>query len=77
MTYSEKLQHRITLTGGGLCVGLDPRPDLIQGDTKDFLFRVIHETAPYAAAFKPNSAYFEAQGSAGFRLAAINGQQMP
>jgi orotidine-5'-phosphate decarboxylase len=68
MTYSAKLSARIAHTGGGLCVGLDPRPDLIQGSTKDFLLRVIEETAPYAAAFKPNSAYFEAQGSAGFKL---------
>jgi orotidine-5'-phosphate decarboxylase len=68
MTYSEKLSARIAKTGGGLCVGLDPRPDLIQGSTKDFLLQVIAETAPYAAAFKPNSAYFEAQGSVGFKL---------
>ena len=68
MTFSEKLSQRIANVGGGLCVGLDPRPDLIKGDTKDFLLRVIEETAPYAAAFKPNSAYFEAQGWAGFKL---------
>jgi orotidine-5'-phosphate decarboxylase len=68
MTYSEKLSQRIKTIGGGLCVGLDPRPDLITGSTKDFLLRVIEETAPFAAAFKPNSAYFEAGGSAGFKL---------
>ena len=68
MTYSEKLNNRIAQVGGGLCVGLDPRPDLIQGSTKDFLLRVIEETVPYAAAYKPNSAYFEASGSAGFKL---------
>ena len=68
MTFSEKLHHRIASIGGGLCVGLDPRPDLIKGSTRDFLLRVIEETAPFAAAYKPNSAYFEASGSAGFRL---------
>jgi orotidine-5'-phosphate decarboxylase len=68
MTYSEKLSSRIASIGGGLCVGLDPRPDLIQGSTKDFLLKVIEETSPFAAAFKPNSAYFEAGGSAGFKL---------
>lgn len=68
MTYSEKLSQRIHQIGGGLCVGLDPRPDLIQGSTKDFLLKVIEETSPFAAAFKPNSAYFEAGGSAGFKL---------
>lgn len=68
MTYSQKLNQRIAQVGGGLCVGLDPRPDLIHGSVKDFLFRVIEETAPFTAAYKPNSAYFEATGSAGFKL---------
>lgn len=68
MTFSEKLQQRISKIGGGLCVGLDPRPELIRGSVKDFLLQVIEETAPFAAAFKPNSAYFEATGSTGFRL---------
>jgi orotidine-5'-phosphate decarboxylase len=68
MTYSEKLNQRIAKVGGGLCVGLDPRPDLIPGNIKDFLLQVIEETSPYAAAFKPNSAYFEASGWAGVKL---------
>jgi orotidine-5'-phosphate decarboxylase len=68
MTYSQKLRQRIAHTGAGLCVGLDPRPDLIQGDVESWLRRVIDETAPCAACFKPNSAYFEALGASGFRL---------
>lgn len=66
--YTEKLAARIAATGSRLCVGLDPRFDLIPGDPSDFLRRVIEETAPVAAAFKPNSAYFEQLGSEGFRL---------
>jgi orotidine-5'-phosphate decarboxylase len=66
--YTQKLAARIATTGSRLCVGLDPRFDLIAGDPADFLRRVIEETAPLAAAFKPNSAYFEQLGSAGFRL---------
>lgn len=68
MTYSEKLQRRITATGSCLCVGLDPRPEFISGSVRDFLQRVVEETAPFAAAFKPNSAYFEASGWEGVRL---------
>lgn len=68
MRYIEKLSRRIAQTGSRLCVGLDPRPDLIQGDTRDFLLRVVKETAPFAACFKPNIAYFEAMGSRGIAL---------
>lgn len=66
--YTEKLAARIAHTGSRLCVGLDPRFDLIEGDPAGFLLRVIEETAPFAAAFKPNSAYFEQCGADGFRL---------
>jgi len=68
MRYTQKLAARIASTRSRLCVGLDPRFDLIRGDAEDFLRRVIEETSPFAAAFKPNSAYFEQRGSAGFRL---------
>jgi orotidine-5'-phosphate decarboxylase len=69
MRFTEKLQQRITATGSRLCVGLDPRP----GDggakvAKAFLSQVIEETADFAAAFKPNMAYFEAMGIAGIRI---------
>ncbi len=69
MTYAERLQMRIQKTGSRLCVGLDPRP----GDggaefARNFLKRVIDETAVWAAAFKPNMAYFEAMGIEGIRL---------
>jgi orotidine-5'-phosphate decarboxylase len=69
MRYAEKLQRRIAKTGSRLCVGLDPRPG--EGGAafaRNFLHGVIEETAPWAAAFKPNMAYFEAMGIEGIRL---------
>lgn len=69
MRFAERLQQRIETTGSRLCVGLDPRPG--EGDlasTRDFLHQVVAETAVWAAAFKPNMAYFEALGIAGIRL---------
>lgn len=52
-----------------LCVGLDPRPDSDNmTELADWLRRVVEETAPYAAAYKPNIAYFEAMGLAGLRV---------
>ncbi len=66
---TSKLLKRINQLGGGLCVGLDPRPDGGSiAETEQFLTRVIQETLPYAAAFKPNSAYFECLGADGWRL---------
>ena len=45
MTYTEKLNQRIRAVGSSLCVGLDPRPELIRGSVEDFLKRVVDETA--------------------------------
>jgi orotidine-5'-phosphate decarboxylase len=68
MTFREKLQKRISATGSHLCVGLDIRADEATETTKRLILQIIEETAPYAAAFKPNSAYFEAMGWQGLRM---------
>lgn len=68
MSYRQKLEKRIANTGSNLCVGLDPRADLIQGSVRDFVKEVIAETSEFAAAFKPNCAYFEALGWEGVKL---------
>ena len=68
MTYRELLGQSIETRCSHLCVGLDPLPGKIDGSVADFLRRVIGETAPYAAAYKPNIAFFEAMGSEGYRL---------
>ncbi len=71
MKYTEKLAARINATHSALCVGLDPRPegnDLKGADV--WLRKVVQETSPYAAAYKPNIAYFEAMGSRGVQLLA-------
>lgn len=68
MTYADLQLERIQKANSHLCVGLDPRPELIEGDLEDFVRRVMEETAPYAAAFKPNMAYFEALGSRGIAI---------
>jgi orotidine-5'-phosphate decarboxylase len=68
-SYADRLSERIEAVGSRLCVGIDPRPD--QHPTKDIeglLQGLIEETADYAAAFKPNIAYFEALGVEGYQL---------
>jgi orotidine-5'-phosphate decarboxylase len=68
MSFREKLEARIAATGSHLCVGLDVRADAADEKTKRWIIQVIEETAAYAAAFKPNSAYFEALGWQGMRM---------
>jgi uridine monophosphate synthetase len=55
-----------------LCVGLDPRVDPSLGTAEECAAsilaankRIIEATAPYAAAFKPNLAFYEALGPEG------------
>ena len=71
MSYADRLKKRLDVTGSALCVGLDPRPDSTEGGVDgiaEFLRRVVGETAEYAAAFKPNMAYFEAMGLRGIEI---------
>ncbi len=69
MRYADRLQQRIEKTGSQLCVGLDPRPgDGGASFARNFLKQVIEETSIWAAAFKPNMAYFEAMGVEGIIL---------
>ena len=71
-TYLERLAARSAMVGSVLCVGLDPDPDsLPDGFSRDlagverFATLIVEATAPFAAAIKPNLAFFESFGSAG------------
>ncbi|HLE72616.1 MAG TPA: orotidine-5'-phosphate decarboxylase [Anaerolineales bacterium] len=69
--FFEFLEQRCREADSLLCVGLDPhirdltRPDA--GGVREFCLRLIESTAPYAAAFKPNSAFFEVFGAEGIQ----------
>jgi orotidine-5'-phosphate decarboxylase len=75
-TYLERLARRSADTNTVLCLGLDPDPaSLPDGFGRDlagverFARLVLEAAIPFAAAVKPNIAFFEAFGSAG--LAAL------
>ncbi len=75
-TYLERLGARSRKTGTVLCLGLDPDPETLPaGFGRDlaglerFAALLLEAAVPYAAAVKPNLAFFEAFGSAG--LAAL------
>ncbi|HEX9109165.1 MAG TPA: orotidine-5'-phosphate decarboxylase, partial [Longimicrobiales bacterium] len=60
-----------------LCIGLDPHPADLGNEgapsaaaARDFCLRLIEATAPLAAAFKPNPAFFEDLGPEGWQALA-------
>src|SRR5438552_1590823 len=74
-TYLERLAARSVATGTVLCLGLDPDPDALPpGFSPDlrgveaFARLLLEAAAPYAAAVKPNLAFFEAFGSEGIAV---------
>lgn len=75
-SYLDRLAARSAATGTVLCLGLDPDPaSLPSGFPADingveaFGALLLESALPFAAAVKPNLAFFEAYGSAG--LAAL------
>lgn len=71
LSFFELLERRCREVDSLLCVGLDPHPDELPQTSaaaaRDFCLGLIHSTAAYAAAFKPNSAFFEALGPEGLQ----------
>lgn len=72
LTFIEKLQAAARRNNSLLCVGLDPRlerlPDRFHSADNPFLAfnrAVIEATADLVCAYKPNFAFYEAQGLAG------------
>ena len=79
MSFLSKLKAR-TATTGNLCIGLDPRIEKHENSltkVESDLRQLIEDTAPFAAAFKPNSAYFESLGPEGFALLARLNSDIP
>lgn len=72
-SFNSRLSDVIREKGSHLCVGLDMNPEEL-GSTSSSLnelkahaYKVIDATQDLAAAFKPNLAFFERWGSAGFK----------
>lgn len=70
--YLQRLAERQAQSGTVLCVGIDPDPDALPAGfppdisgVEAFARLLVDAAAPFAAAIKPNLAFFEAFGSAG------------
>lgn len=75
LAFSDRLRAAIQRAGSPLCVGLDPDPARIPAHLgKDsvacwkFVTGIIEATRDLAAAFKANTAFFEAYGQEGIAL---------
>ncbi|TVQ66947.1 MAG: orotidine-5'-phosphate decarboxylase [Balneolaceae bacterium] len=79
MNFTDKLKKAIESSGSVLSVGLDPDPARLplslkeqvsdpNGQVVEFCRRVINATKQHACAFKPNMAFFEAMGDAGWQI---------
>jgi len=66
------LEKRVDDCSSLLCVGLDPHlPDLPEPTAAGalaFCLNLVKQTAPYAAAFKPNAAFFEQFSAEGWTV---------
>src|SRR5512140_307058 len=64
------LERRVDDCSSLLCVGLDPHASELDQPTaaaaREFCIRIVKATARYAAAFKPNAAFFEVFGAEGW-----------
>jgi orotidine-5'-phosphate decarboxylase len=74
-SYLARLAARTATTGSVLCVGLDPDPATLPAGfpatlagVEAFSRLILEASLPFAAAVKPNLAFFEAHGSAGMAV---------
>ncbi len=79
-SFADQLRQIATKKESAVCVGLDPDPEqlplplrdgrLLTDAIREFCATIVEATAPYAIAFKPNFAFFEALGPAGLTVLA-------
>ncbi len=66
LSFLEKLAAAAERNRSRLCVGLDPDPARIGGEIAAFNRAIITATADLVCCYKPNIAFYEALGHAGF-----------
>ena len=70
--FADRLVDAVERKGAPLCVGLDPDPALMPAGVgvAEFCRGIVDAVAELAVAVKPQSAFFEAQGSTGWAALA-------
>lgn len=64
MSFAKKLKTRMEVASSLLCVGLDP-VGIAESNLAVWGIDIISQTHPYVCAFKPNLAFYEAEGQQG------------
>jgi orotidine-5'-phosphate decarboxylase len=84
MTFSEKLAAAVGKNASLLCVGLDPEPELFPAPFDrtpaailSFNRAIIAATADLACCYKPNAAFYERFGAAGWTALAATIAAVP
>lgn len=74
-TFTQALEASCASRESHVCVGLDPDIDALPAgfeptpdDVLRFVTAIVEATAEFAAAYKPNSAFYEAMGPAGMEV---------
>ena len=69
MNFAEKLNAAVEKNKSLVCIGLDTNPELIPSGSNvlDFNKAIIDATADLVCAYKPNLAFYEAQGEQGWQ----------
>ncbi len=68
LRFTQRLQRASSANQSLLCVGLDPDPGLMAiPDVFEFNRAIVDATADLVCAYKPNFAFYEAQGIPGLR----------
>ena len=69
------LEKRVDDCSSLLCIGLDPHINDLAAPTaasaRDFCLNLVKQTSRYAAAFKPNAAFFEVFGADGWNALKV------
>lgn len=78
MTFQAKLEAAAARNGSLLCIGLDSDPlRMPVADSAAFNRAIIEATADLVCAYKPNAAFYEAQGLDGWRALQDTMQAVP
>lgn len=69
MSFQKKFQKIVETNNSLVCVGLDPELEKLPEGTNQFQFnkQIIDQTHDLVAAYKPNSAFYEARGIEGLQ----------
>lgn len=68
MTFVARLDACVEASGSLLCCGLDPDGYASAADAERRCIEIVDETVEFVCAYKPNLAFFEQLGSAGYAI---------